>query len=495
MQKKHKPNPDRRFIALLDEVQWLIFRIWRVHSRLRGPGFDWRQASWEFHRPWFCQFLHESARKVDDNHPLSILEKRCEKNFSELIGRSRGSDIGRCGTGLKWVRVVFDRSWSGKWIMVLGPFLDGVRKDTRFKALAGRLDFTEESKLHWGFRLLPVLDSKSERRMVESVKKLIGPLFERFKPMFLGKKWEELVNSGEETGVESVYSPIRTGEDEAASINAIFVEFHEGTPPYLSGRYRDGIYELTYVQKGSSRVIHGNKESTLKAGMGFINLPGADFRMVPKESESLSTVSISFTGRVPLCEEIAGRPLIFNARIQTILSDLCSQANPRVDDSHRSSSNKILLMTMLMGLRSSMLSGKITSVLPSFERNRRRFLADRIKDYIDTNLESQLVPSDLARVSGVSIATMYRMFMFEFGLSPYRYITRQRVGRAQQLLRDTKMNIGEVATRLHFSNQFHFSRVFKSITKQSPSQFSRSVRFETDIELNAGNPSRGRINR
>ncbi len=78
--------------------------------------------------------------------------------------------------------------------------------------------------------------------------------------------------------------------------------------------------------------------------------------------------------------------------------------------------------------------------------------------------------SALARSCKVSVRTLERLFSLRMGESPYRYITRLRMERAQELLVGGK-SVKETAYSLGYKRQNHFSRVFRVTYGCSPSEF------------------------
>ena len=64
------------------------------------------------------------------------------------------------------------------------------------------------------------------------------------------------------------------------------------------------------------------------------------------------------------------------------------------------------------------------------------------------------------------------------GESPIKYILRVRLEKAQVLLGDKSLRIGEIATQCGFENAYYFSRFFRKITGQTPSEFRKQVRTE-----------------
>jgi len=86
---------------------------------------------------------------------------------------------------------------------------------------------------------------------------------------------------------------------------------------------------------------------------------------------------------------------------------------------------------------------------------------------IDTLLES--VPA--------SRRSIERRFRQSLGLSPKEYLTRFRMERACQLLRETASTIGEIATAVGYAEQRRFSEVFRQQIGSTPREY-RKLRLE-----------------
>jgi AraC-like DNA-binding protein len=76
----------------------------------------------------------------------------------------------------------------------------------------------------------------------------------------------------------------------------------------------------------------------------------------------------------------------------------------------------------------------------------------------------------LARVSGVSEAHFARSFKEAFGVPPHRYLLTRRIERATALLRETDLDITEIAFQTGWSSLGTFGRTFRDITGESPGE-------------------------
>jgi len=79
--------------------------------------------------------------------------------------------------------------------------------------------------------------------------------------------------------------------------------------------------------------------------------------------------------------------------------------------------------------------------------------------------------SSLAQELGVEVRTLYSIFLHYAGCGPKEYLSRYVIDMACFLLQSTVKSIGEIADELGFSNQFHFSRVFKAYIGVPPSVY------------------------
>lgn len=100
----------------------------------------------------------------------------------------------------------------------------------------------------------------------------------------------------------------------------------------------------------------------------------------------------------------------------------------------------------------------------------------RIVDYARNHLSERVSVSDIARESGMSVATLERRFKEHFQLSPSSFLSQLKVSYACELLRDTPLNITEIALECGYESPAAFSRAFRRETRQSPSLFRANSR-------------------
>jgi AraC-like DNA-binding protein len=99
-------------------------------------------------------------------------------------------------------------------------------------------------------------------------------------------------------------------------------------------------------------------------------------------------------------------------------------------------------------------------------------LKEIIQDHVDTNLSLKEISKGLE----INPSYLSREFSKYFGdLSFGEYIRKQRIEKAVALIRSSAYSLTEIAYLTGFSDQSHFTRIFKKHTGQNPSVFRKKM--------------------
>lgn len=102
-------------------------------------------------------------------------------------------------------------------------------------------------------------------------------------------------------------------------------------------------------------------------------------------------------------------------------------------------------------------------------------LLKRIQDFLYRHLDQPFKLDDMARGIGCSKSYLCHQFKEHFKISPGRYLTQMRLGKAEGLLRGSSLNISAVAQACGYGSVYAFSRTFRAAMKCSP----RAYRIQT----------------
>jgi Response regulator containing CheY-like receiver domain and AraC-type DNA-binding domain len=114
--------------------------------------------------------------------------------------------------------------------------------------------------------------------------------------------------------------------------------------------------------------------------------------------------------------------------------------------------------------------------LDSFEKeldelDRTGTVFERATRYIDRRVGEELSCAAIAEKVEVSPDHLSRLFKKETGLPLSEYVIRQHMRIARELLEKTSLPVGEIASRVGYTNFSHFSETFKRTEGVSPSQY------------------------
>ena len=97
----------------------------------------------------------------------------------------------------------------------------------------------------------------------------------------------------------------------------------------------------------------------------------------------------------------------------------------------------------------------------------------RVRAYIEEHVGEPISLDDLARVAGVSRFHFARMFRVSTGESPMGFLLRARIERGKARLKERDVSVSRLATELGFADQSHFTRTFRRLVGTSPKRFAR----------------------
>ena len=97
-----------------------------------------------------------------------------------------------------------------------------------------------------------------------------------------------------------------------------------------------------------------------------------------------------------------------------------------------------------------------------------------IDDLISADPSASFSMEEAATVLNMSQRQLERLFRQEFQLTPYRYFQLQKLLLAKQYLRNTRLSIKEISSRLGFCDPYYFSNFFKKEEGTSPKEYRNS---------------------
>jgi AraC family transcriptional regulator len=138
-------------------------------------------------------------------------------------------------------------------------------------------------------------------------------------------------------------------------------------------------------------------------------------------------------------------------------------------------SQRIAALTQLMAAHVVEKYTTLGAEIPSERGGLPVHLLRRVEDYIAEHLDEEISVEQLGEVVELSPSHFAHVFKETTGMTPLQFVTRQRITRAQQLIRETARSLIEVGLEVGYTSPSHFAQVFRRVVGVTPTEFRKSL--------------------
>ncbi len=131
----------------------------------------------------------------------------------------------------------------------------------------------------------------------------------------------------------------------------------------------------------------------------------------------------------------------------------------------RDSVSSLMIESLALEFASCVARSASKDLAPTWLRRTVDYLHDRVLDEIHLD--------DVAALAGVHPAHLSRVFRKHYQCSVGQYVRRLRIDLATRELAESQRPIAEIAARLGFADQSHFSRVFVKRMGLTPARYRK----------------------
>lgn len=209
-------------------------------------------------------------------------------------------------------------------------------------------------------------------------------------------------------------------------------------------------YGLSFCIDGQITYLQNNKEYISTKGTAVI-LPKGQNYLIRGDKTGYFPL-INFDCKDFLCDSITIIPIQNEASLINDYERIKKLAG--YDD------NKMKMFSIFYDMLNKINSNNIPQELTiaiSFIRN----------NFSSPNLTNQLISKEL----NISEVYFRKLFVKYFKTSPKQFIIDYRIEKAKQLLSEGVLKISAISNICGFTNQYHFSRIFKQNTGLTPSKY------------------------
>ncbi|MEG2053816.1 MAG: AraC family transcriptional regulator [Oscillospiraceae bacterium] len=245
------------------------------------------------------------------------------------------------------------------------------------------------------------------------------------------------------------------------------------SPHYTWGPGARDHYLLHYIVSGKGKFFVNNNVYTLSEGDIFFATPAQIITYTADDTEPWKYCWVGFNGScaTKLVNELpftAEKP-IHHCKDAEKIKNAIYKIFINSGNEYR---NEVAMVGQLYILLAKLMSETDNKSQNAYTPS-SQYVFNAIK-YIQSNYFNDISIDDIAKSVGISRSHLYRVFMTISGHSPIDYLTEYRIDQACHLLKNSSLNIAEIAVSVGFFDQFYFSRVFKKHKGMPPSKYAIS---------------------
>lgn len=228
-----------------------------------------------------------------------------------------------------------------------------------------------------------------------------------------------------------------------------------------------------YTLSGQGMIQVGSKEYSLSAGQAFlVKIPSNHRYFFPTNSERWEFIHITLYGNeaqkaFDFINENIGCIITFSPEsepIKLLLKIFESAVDQKITDAYQASAYGY---SFLMELNRFVQN--IGSPAEQWPESISKAVLFAQKHY-----NNPIGLDDMVEASGLSKYHFTRLFHGTNSMTPLKYLTKIRMDKAIELLRQSDLPIEEIASQVGYSNGNYFSKVFHKKVGMTPGQFRQS---------------------
>lgn len=242
-------------------------------------------------------------------------------------------------------------------------------------------------------------------------------------------------------------------------------------PDYFIHRENFPFYSIEYVTRGEGQLTLSRRTHKLYPGIVFTYGPGILHRITSDSQNKLVKYFVDFTGTKStqfMQQNGLGLGRLFKVyppnEIQPLFDELirCGQRGTR--HAPKVCSHILCCLgTKLIEARAPLKGG-----------DPHGFIAyQACREFIKENFHRLRTLEEVAQECHLDCAYLCRLFRRYDHQSPYAFLTQVKMNSAADRLQLPDASVKKTAADLGYANQFHFSRVFKSVFGVSPDAFRK----------------------
>ena len=255
--------------------------------------------------------------------------------------------------------------------------------------------------------------------------------------------------------------PVSFVSDELCVVN---LGYERCLPRHTYGPHTRDQWLFHFVVSGKGYFKRGNEQYCVEKNHAFLIRPGEITTYSASSSDPWYYVWLGFNGS-------GAEKLMSTFPISECVFEISPDFICELESLYRTAENSDEFACKATGM-----AYKLFGILYASRHAEKRRSPDCVKSalsFIENNYFRQFDTSWLASELGMSRGHFSAVFSSVMGCSPYNYLTKYRIAKAQALLVSTNLTVSEIATAVGFSALNRFDLMFIKYVGTSPSRYRK----------------------
>ncbi|MDR2483200.1 MAG: helix-turn-helix domain-containing protein [Treponema sp.] len=230
-------------------------------------------------------------------------------------------------------------------------------------------------------------------------------------------------------------------------------------------------FQLVYITRGEGVFTSGGNTYEVKPGSIMLILPGLKHAYKPLLETGWHEYWVGFKGAYFSTLLAEGRFSPAHVFFETGLQDSLLSIFNQIFDEVRAQRPLYQLKACagVLSLIAEVLTRERRKDQPNYYQN----IVAKAKCLMESNIYGAINLSGISEQLGISTSRLNEIFKTYTSMTPYQYYIHIKIHKAESLLEREDIPVKEAAFRMGFDDQYYFSRLFKSKTGVSPSDWRK----------------------
>ena len=289
----------------------------------------------------------------------------------------------------------------------------------------------------------------------------------------------------------------RTILEKAFDVSSVItVHYFEHDKNYIFEGESHDFWEMVYADRGDVLVYFNDTWQTLKAGCAIFHKPMQFHNIKADGHTSPNVIVISFECFSKSMEFFNDRIFHITHKEKKLITKIISYSKraftTRLDDPYTKklvkSGDIVAEQYIGLYLENLLLSFYCSDTDRSTDKTdklnctniTKGSIFDQAVSYMHSNINKNLTIHDICSALHISAASLKRVFMEYTGLGIITYFRNMRIEHAKTLIRESGLNMTQIAEQMGYDSIHYFSTQFKNIVGMSPREYSLSIKMWID---------------